>query len=567
MKNDRSKSEFQSATDPGGVEGGTCSMFTGESGVSAFALSDDTMSGLHSKQERLSQDLQEASDCINEAHNLLMKCKAAGNILDLNTAIYLLNSRDLQPDYLGPLSMGLLTRFIYTGELVDVISAAFSCIQAVAGLRKDSAMFSDADYTSEEDPQEILALGRSLQRTSNTPLWGSAVELSEALLLCYRLNGDLTQVDEQFPVWTRQLEEGVKVLQVIYDSSHKAMELAESAEDMVDISAAVTNFQQAIFLLPSGHHERSRVLSAVDLKDLDEAIKVYREVLPLQADPHSVVSVNALATALSIRFQQTENLPDINEAIDLQKDANSSDLDKAIELQREALGSCDPSHPERTRYLSNLASSLHARYHKDEDPADIDEAIKLNRRHWFFMTRRIQYLQNLGNTLCTRFDLSKDHQDIEEATNLHRETLVLCGQHHPDRRSCLICLGSTLEARFHRFQDAGALNEAIKLYRMYWILWMHLIQITVTVLQLASALRSRFKKEDMRILMTLMRQSNFTQKHWHSILHIIQEILQLLFEVEAAADSSSSMLIRAKAAKIWAEAIGLLPQIVASHGI
>jgi tetratricopeptide (TPR) repeat protein len=413
----------------------------------------------------------------------------------------------------------------------------------------------------------------------------------------------------------------------------------------------------------------------VDLKVLDEAIKVYREVLPLQsqsADPNCMVSVSALATALSIRFQQTGNLRDINEAIDLQKvslapsdpnhnralhnlaaafylrhsrNSNSADLDKAIELQREALGSCDLSHPERTRYLSNLASSLHARYHKHKDPADIDEAIKFNREALVchgalpqvdtsFKTRRIQYLHNLGNTLCTRFDLSKDHQDIEEATNLHRETLALCGQPHPDRRFCLIRLGSTLEAQFHRFRDLGALNEAIKLYRdvldsldaSHPDYCHNLSRLACAVLSrfkkeeyensndldeaiklhtealalrpsyhpgnLAAALRSRFvlhrNINDIERAIELYTQSGMSLSLGESlfILYIHTKDDQTLNNgisvlQEAATDSSSSMLIRAKAARIWAEvaseyghpsslvayhmAIGLLPQIVGSH--
>ncbi|KAJ6599400.1 hypothetical protein B0H10DRAFT_1959160 [Mycena sp. CBHHK59/15] len=172
---------------------------------------------------------QEASDNFKLAEALLTECKAASNISELNTAIYLfyqaaytwLPEHPELPGCLNQLAEALVTRFSYAPDLTDV-QLALALRGGVLGGDVKSVF---ADMLMEEfdflpmEPEEALETLRlassiltdfqrsvdlatltttiflyrtvlSLQGASDPNRWRSLCQLSDALLIRFRLTGE-----------------------------------------------------------------------------------------------------------------------------------------------------------------------------------------------------------------------------------------------------------------------------------------------------------------------------------------------------------------------------------------
>jgi len=62
-----------------------------------------------------------------------------------------------------------------------------------------------------------------------------------------------------------------------------------------------------------------------------------------------------------------------------QQSGELSDLDEAISLHRDVLELLSTGHPDRSTSFNNLASLLTTRFHQSGEREDVDEAISLQR--------------------------------------------------------------------------------------------------------------------------------------------------------------------------------------------
>ena len=129
-----------------------------------------------------------------------------------------------------------------------------------------------------------------------------------------------------------------------------------------------------------------------------------------QGHRHYARSLNRLAGDLYARFEQSENIDDINEA---------------VYLSRIALSVCDDDG-ERSFFLGVLSYTLRLRFHHLRSPDDINECISLNREALSLRPPghpgHQRYLNKLINALKVRYDFSGSITDQEEARQLYQAT-------------------------------------------------------------------------------------------------------------------------------------------------
>ncbi|KAF8144052.1 CHAT domain-containing protein [Mycena galopus ATCC 62051] len=237
------------------------------------------------------------------------------------------------------------------------------------------------------------------------------------------------------------------------------------------------------------------------IKDIEDAIELFREALHLRAppDPDRGASLNKLANGLYHRFMQQGDSSDINEAVELHREAlaldgpphagwgrllnnlaniittrferqgDGKDLDEAIALHREALALRAPPHPDRGISLNNLAKVVLTRFEQRGDSKDIDEFIELNKEALALCEpphrARANALNNLANAVQRRAEQRGDSRDIDEAIEVHREALALLPPPHPNRGAVLNSLADTIRTRFEQHRDSKDIDEAIEIHR------------------------------------------------------------------------------------------------------
>ena len=99
------------------------------------------------------------------------------------------------------------------------------------------------------------------------------------------------------------------------------------------------------------------------MTDLETSISFFRECLALQ-HPNRLPTLNNLAVALNIRFDQA---------------GQREDLDSAISFHREALELRAAHHPDRSGSLNSLGDALSTQFHQTGQRENLDLAILCHR--------------------------------------------------------------------------------------------------------------------------------------------------------------------------------------------
>jgi tetratricopeptide (TPR) repeat protein len=187
---------------------------------------------------------------------------------------------------------------------------------------------------------------------------------------------------------------------------------------------------------------------------LADAVQAAQQAVNLtprdDADVAATLLAKALA-ALETRFQPIKQ---------------SDDLDEVILTGREAETAIQPEDPGLAGSLSNLGSSLHARWYRTGRGEDLDEAVRVHRQAVRATPpddpNRAAVLAGLGVALQTRFVRTGQEQDRDEAVQADREVLDATPPEHPDRARRLWSLLLALLAPFEQTGRLDDLDEAIR---------------------------------------------------------------------------------------------------------
>ncbi|KAI6016665.1 hypothetical protein BKA83DRAFT_14985 [Pisolithus microcarpus] len=163
-----------------------------------------------------------------------------------------------------------------------------------------------------------------------------------------------------------------------------------------------------------------------------------------------------LALGLCARFKKERQINDLNEAITLHRDA--------LELRP-----VENEEGDRSDSLHQLAFCLWYRYHELGAVVDLEEAIALGREALALRPpghpRRDSILNNLGVYLRTRFEKQAEVRDLEEAIQLLRAALELRPPGHQRRSSTLSQLILCLSSRYESQGLVKDLEELVALRR------------------------------------------------------------------------------------------------------
>ncbi|KAF9009650.1 hypothetical protein BDQ17DRAFT_1348498 [Cyathus striatus] len=173
-----------------------------------------------------------------------------------------------------------------------------------------------------------------------------------------------------------------QTLSRLYES---ALKLPDDDCYLLDVSEwSIQAFQLAAILAPQ--HDQELLIFLLRSLDLNQAISTLQEGIGLtpENDLSLPDQLAYLAYALQTRFEQTEELRDITEAIELQGSRSRfeilfnlfdythelSDADEAIEIMQDLVNNMDPEDPQYSSSLNNLSCTFRSRFECSGDLRD-----------------------------------------------------------------------------------------------------------------------------------------------------------------------------------------------------
>jgi len=233
-------------------------------------------------------------------------------------------------------------------------------------------------------------------------------------------------------------------------------------------------------------------------EDLDLAIGVLAEAYELAEDDSPILPrcLNLLGGALSLRYERTGDLADLEQSIAAQRagvqralpqdrplllgslgaelrrryqhSQDENDLNEALAAFEEAVRLAPPDSPELAYHLGNLGASYAERFYQAADPGDLDRAVE-QMRAAVAATQpgsgaRAYALNNLGTALGTRYSASKEPKDLEDAVEAWSQACRLAPRDSTQLPAYLNNLGYGLALRYDLSRDAQARRAATRAY-------------------------------------------------------------------------------------------------------
>jgi tetratricopeptide (TPR) repeat protein len=252
-----------------------------------------------------------------------------------------------------------------------------------------------------------------------------------------------------------------------------------------------------------GHLGVCLVLAAgSDPGRLTEGIGLIRQAIAEQTDAAALLSLQAdLGIALRTRYEETHDIADLDESIELGRTAAAAplrhtdpgrhgndlarlgiaeqiryrhtgqvaDLDEAIGHCREGIRIMPATDPLWAGYLSSLGLALQLRYGETGQAADLDEAVQVGEAATAAIPdgdpHRWMALSSAGLAHRLRAELTGGEEDLRAAIELARASVNAAGSNHTALPSCLGNLARALTVRWERHHDPADLRDAVAGFR------------------------------------------------------------------------------------------------------
>jgi tetratricopeptide (TPR) repeat protein len=167
--------------------------------------------------------------------------------------------------------------------------------------------------------------------------------------------------------------------------------------------------------------------------------------------PNKPVYLSDLGSSLEARFERLGEWTDIKQS---------------MEAQAEAILLTPDNHPNKPTYLNSLGNSLERRFRRLGDLKDLDESIEAHVKSVSLTPdghpNKPTYFSNLGKSLKTRFENRGELKDLDESVAAQAMAVSLTPDDDLDPM-LLSSLGSLLQARFERFGERKDIDESIEI--------------------------------------------------------------------------------------------------------
>ncbi|RXW25659.1 hypothetical protein EST38_g189 [Candolleomyces aberdarensis] len=186
---------------------------------------------------------------------------------------------------------------------------------------------------------------------------------------------------------------------------HMAVDMAEEAEGRQEHSS---DLSAALHSLAYAFHVKFQETS--NLEDLEEAVTIQRRSVQLTPPASSRVlsRLTYLSSLCNRRFLKTQTQQHISEAINVQQDV--------VDLTM-----LSTDKPSISNHLETLGRWLGHRYKCSRNAADLEQAVLSHRRAVQYCPDNPQYLSSLSQSLRLQFGCSQQLEHIEEAISRARE--------------------------------------------------------------------------------------------------------------------------------------------------
>lgn len=435
-------------------------------------------------------DENRSSSLCNLAAGLLVRYEETGQLDDLNTAIKLYEQAYTEDDAtsLDNLAVSLRTRFRREGNVDD--------IERALGLQLKALPLRPFNHRNRGDSLSNmgLTLHDGFELTHEIDALNSAISYHlEALK--YRTVGN----------WDRP--------STLNDVGHALHARYQAQCNLSDLEEAISHHREALQLTSSAPRDSRRRRSLTNLgaalltfcRDFRREEDVLTEAIHLLQDGLSEYSeqqvdrftcANALACSFWLhyhRFGVADSLEKsiINHRVALgrasstkdrvtslsnygvsllarfKRDGNLVELNEAITSQRNALRLCPTEGSMRSAPSRQLALALEKRFLDSGNVGDLEEATLLHRSSVIHeppeSSSRHIALSNLGNNLLLLYEQNGDLQALKEAIKIHTDVLSKLNPTHADYATALGCRGASLRSRYEEFGDLQDLAEAVEL--------------------------------------------------------------------------------------------------------
>jgi tetratricopeptide (TPR) repeat protein len=331
--------------------------------------------------------------------------------------------------------------------------------------------------TDEDDIRQALVLHENAIRTSSRDshdLAASFCGLSLALTMLHRRETDPTQIRRAIGLLRQALSLVSKT-----DSSFIicTMRLSDALRQLVsysggkpdDIRESVALARNALEICPPRHRRRAEILLGLagklnvlfEVEDHQELRAeerlLYRQALAIQSTRHPFRPLTL--AQLTYRLASGHYFGD----------STSVDLNEAIELGEEALSLVTPRHLWYHIFVSSLGYAYSRRSSlSPEHYDDLNKSITLQRQGLKLLHSKVGYrhihLHNLADALEARYEREKQPEDLEEAIALAREALRHCPPDHHDHPYATYILGRRL--LLSPSWSVSQLDEIVACYRV-----------------------------------------------------------------------------------------------------
>ncbi|KFX90204.1 hypothetical protein V490_06595 [Pseudogymnoascus sp. VKM F-3557] len=188
------------------------------------------------------------------------------------------------------------------------------------------------------------------------------------------------------------------------------------------------------------------------IEDLDDAIMISTQAF--ESIPHSPELLSNMSRMYELRCWRKDN---------------PADLEESIKLARLATTLTPSANLSKAGLLSNLGDRLHSRYKLANGIADLEEAIGVTRQAVNSTRDRddnwATYFYNLSRQLISRYERTGEIVDLEEAVRIARLSVNSGSQNFYSQAAMLDSLGDILTTRHIRTRDVTDINEAIEVTR------------------------------------------------------------------------------------------------------
>ncbi|KAJ7926195.1 CHAT domain-containing protein [Mycena leptocephala] len=396
---------------------------------------------------------------------LLLRFHKAGNVIDLVESMdHYERTHNVRPHYYTSLCAALLTCAVETPDLSQCPEALHglfhrsSCLRAVRLCAKHRH---DDDVWKFHRPQfrrEQLELAKSLMSWGH-PRRPYLLDIyATAFQTRFHQNGDPDDIEKSLDLFRESL-----AIRSPYSphSTHRDRSLSGLGSTLMiqfekfghpeALEEGLELLQNALVLRPFPHPDRGSSLMTV--------------ATALQARFKETSNSEDLTEAIQLHWEALKLLPDL-----ILSAVSMHHLDEAVTCLRDAL-KLPSYHAERLNISNNLANTLRLRFEQTRNPQDLDEAIALNQKVLELLPKQIRDLDDIGEAIrlhqqalnyCPILHELRPEVDFTEVILLEREALSLVRAPHPQRGVTLVHAAGTLLMAHEHHRKVDYVSQAFE---------------------------------------------------------------------------------------------------------